>query len=49
MDTGCAERLLERARPGVLFKDLTACNDYRDGLASAAPACGGALCWASAM
>jgi pimeloyl-ACP methyl ester carboxylesterase len=33
---GGAERLLERARPGVLFKDLSACNDYRDGLASAA-------------
>jgi pimeloyl-ACP methyl ester carboxylesterase len=33
---GGAERLLERARPGVLFRDLTACNDYRDGLASAA-------------
>ncbi len=33
---GGAERLLERARPGVLFKDLSACNDYRDGLTSAA-------------
>jgi pimeloyl-ACP methyl ester carboxylesterase len=33
---GGAERLLERARPGVLFRDLAACNDYRDGLASAA-------------
>jgi pimeloyl-ACP methyl ester carboxylesterase len=33
---GGAQRLLERARPGVLFKDLSACNDYRDGLASAA-------------
>jgi pimeloyl-ACP methyl ester carboxylesterase len=33
---GGAERLLERARPGVLFGDLSACNDYRDGLASAA-------------
>src|SRR5262245_3596943 len=33
---GGAERLLERARPGVLFKDLSACNGYRDGLASAA-------------
>jgi pimeloyl-ACP methyl ester carboxylesterase len=31
-----AERLLERARPGVLFRDLAACNAYRDGLASAA-------------
>jgi pimeloyl-ACP methyl ester carboxylesterase len=33
---GGAERLLERARPGVLFTDLSACNDYRDGLTSAA-------------
>jgi len=33
---GGAERLLERARPGVLFADLSACNDYRDGLAAAA-------------
>jgi pimeloyl-ACP methyl ester carboxylesterase len=33
---GGAERLLERARPGVLLRDLTACNDYRAGLASAA-------------
>jgi pimeloyl-ACP methyl ester carboxylesterase len=33
---GGGERLLERARAGVLFKDLSACNDYRDGLASAA-------------
>jgi pimeloyl-ACP methyl ester carboxylesterase len=33
---GGAERLLERARPGVLFTDLRACDDYRDGLASAA-------------
>jgi pimeloyl-ACP methyl ester carboxylesterase len=33
---GAAERLLGRARPGVLFTDLVACNDYRDGLASAA-------------
>ena len=29
-------RLLERARPGVLFKDLSACNAYGDGLRSAA-------------
>jgi len=35
---GGAERLLERARPGVLFADLSACNDYRDGLAAAAKA-----------
>lgn len=33
---GGGERLLERARPGVLFKDLCACNDYHDGLTSAA-------------
>jgi pimeloyl-ACP methyl ester carboxylesterase len=33
---GGAERLLARARPGVLFRDLAACNDYRDGLAAAA-------------
>jgi pimeloyl-ACP methyl ester carboxylesterase len=32
---GGAERLLERARPGVLFNDLSACNDYRDALAAA--------------
>jgi pimeloyl-ACP methyl ester carboxylesterase len=35
---GGAQRLLEGARPGVLFGDLSACNDYRDGLASAAKA-----------
>jgi pimeloyl-ACP methyl ester carboxylesterase len=33
---GGAERLLERAGPGVLFKDLAACNDYRDAPAAAA-------------
>jgi pimeloyl-ACP methyl ester carboxylesterase len=33
---GAGMRLLERAPPGVLFKDLSACNDYRDGLAAAA-------------
>jgi pimeloyl-ACP methyl ester carboxylesterase len=33
---GGALRLLERARPGVLFKDLCACNNYREGLTSAA-------------
>ena len=33
---GGAERLLERARPGVLFADLKACDDYRRGLAAAA-------------
>ncbi|MFO1349653.1 MAG: alpha/beta hydrolase [Gammaproteobacteria bacterium] len=29
-------RLLERAAPGVLHNDLKACNDYQQGLASAA-------------
>jgi pimeloyl-ACP methyl ester carboxylesterase len=33
---GGAERLLERARPGVLFNDLAACNNYRAALAAAA-------------
>jgi pimeloyl-ACP methyl ester carboxylesterase len=33
---GGGERLLERARPGVIFADLSACNDYRDGLTAAA-------------
>jgi pimeloyl-ACP methyl ester carboxylesterase len=33
---GGAQRLLERAGPGVLFTDLSACNDYRDALAAAA-------------
>ena len=33
---GNAARTMERARPGVLFKDLSACNDYRDGRTSAA-------------
>jgi len=32
---GEAERLLERARPGVLFADLSACNAYHDALAAA--------------
>ena len=32
---GGAERLLERARPGVLFADLTACNNYGGALAAA--------------
>ena len=32
---GNGRRLLERARPGVLFRDLYACNAYRDGLTSA--------------
>jgi pimeloyl-ACP methyl ester carboxylesterase len=33
---GGAERLLERSRPGVLYADLVANNEYRDGLNSAA-------------
>jgi pimeloyl-ACP methyl ester carboxylesterase len=33
---GAGTRLLERARPGVLFRDLAACNAYRGGLAAAA-------------
>jgi pimeloyl-ACP methyl ester carboxylesterase len=33
---GGGTRLLERAREGVLFKDLSACNAYDGGLASAA-------------
>jgi len=33
---GGAEKILERAAPGVLYADLAACNDYRDALASAA-------------
>src|SRR5215831_11363514 len=32
---GGAERLLERARRGVLFADLTACNNYAGALAAA--------------
>lgn len=31
-----AKRLLERSAPGVLFSDLNACNEYRDGDAAAA-------------
>ncbi len=33
---GAGERTLERAGPGVLHNDLTACNEYRDGAAVAA-------------
>lgn len=33
---GGAQRLLEASRPGVLFSDLTACNEYKGGLAAAA-------------
>jgi pimeloyl-ACP methyl ester carboxylesterase len=38
-----AERLIERAPAGVLFNDLTACNDYADGLAHAARVAGPTL------
>lgn len=31
-----AARIMERARPGVLFADLSACHDYGHGLAAAA-------------
>lgn len=34
--TGAAERVLERAAPGVLYTDLAACNGYADGPAAAA-------------
>jgi pimeloyl-ACP methyl ester carboxylesterase len=33
---GAGVRLLERSRPGVLYADLVACNDYTHGLESAA-------------
>ena len=33
---GMNQRLMERARPGVLHTDLCACNAYRDGLEHAA-------------
>ncbi len=33
---GGGERLLEHARPGVLFADLSACNAYQDALGAAA-------------
>jgi len=33
---GLGVRLLERSAPGVLFADLNACNEYRDGLESSA-------------
>ncbi len=33
---GAAERILEKAAPGVLHNDLQACNAYREGLAAAA-------------
>src|SRR6202047_3212290 len=31
-----AQRVLEEGRPGVLFNDLSACNDYQNALAAAA-------------
>ena len=34
--TGNAQRLLERLRPGILYRDLVACNAYVNGLAAAA-------------
>lgn len=34
--TGSALRLMERARPGVLYTDLAACHAYGNGLAAAA-------------
>jgi pimeloyl-ACP methyl ester carboxylesterase len=34
--TGGAQKILERAAPDVIFTDLSACNNYRDALASAA-------------
>jgi pimeloyl-ACP methyl ester carboxylesterase len=33
---GAAVRLLEKARPGLIYNDLAACNAYQDGLAAAA-------------
>jgi pimeloyl-ACP methyl ester carboxylesterase len=33
---GGAQRVLEQCRPGVLFRDLSACNAYQDALAAAA-------------
>jgi len=33
---GGAQRVLEQSRPGVLFKDLSACNAYQGALAAAA-------------
>jgi len=33
---GTGVRLLERSAPGVLYADLNACNEYRDGLESSA-------------
>jgi pimeloyl-ACP methyl ester carboxylesterase len=33
---GAGERVLEKAKPGVLYNDLAACSSYRDGIAAAA-------------
>lgn len=33
---GGSVRVLEANRPGVIFNDLSACNDYKDALAAAA-------------
>jgi pimeloyl-ACP methyl ester carboxylesterase len=33
---GGAQRVLEQSQPGVLFKDLSACNSYQNGLTAAA-------------
>ena len=33
---GGAQRVLEKARPGVLFSDLSACNAYQNALSAAA-------------
>jgi pimeloyl-ACP methyl ester carboxylesterase len=33
---GAGERVLEKAKPGVLHNDLAACSAYRDGIAAAA-------------
>jgi pimeloyl-ACP methyl ester carboxylesterase len=32
---GAGMRLMEKARPGVIYKDLKACNEYSEGLAHA--------------
>ena len=33
--TGGAQRLMERARPGALYTDLVACQQYANGLEAA--------------
>lgn len=33
---GCGIRLMEKAGPGVIYADLNACNEYREGLEHAA-------------